>query len=103
MPPPWLGVQFVPSLSVKAVRLSCPVNCETNVRPVMWSVNRMGSSDTVDVVAKLTSSQVAFAGEVQSSKLILEVRNDPVNITLSVFQLHPMDGSSLPGDCSVVT
>ena len=93
----------MPSLLVKAVRLSCPVNCETNVRPVMWSVNRIGSSVTVDVVAKLTSCQVAVAGEVQSSKLILEVLSTPVNITLSVFQLHPMDGSSLRGDCSVVT
>src|SRR5229473_5263811 len=69
MPPPWLGVQVVPSLSVNAERLSWPVNWETKVRLVKRSVKRIASRLTSEVVRKLTSSHLAVAGELQSLKV----------------------------------
>src|SRR6266508_2918393 len=51
--------QLAPSLSVKAIRLQSADSCETNVRPVVWSVKRIGSSDAVDVIVEPTLAHVA--------------------------------------------
>src|SRR5712691_6630952 len=93
MPPPWLGIQVVPSSSVNAARLSWPVNCETKVRLVKRSVKRIASRLTTEVVIKLTSSHLAVAGEVQSLKLTRSVVRPAWYITFLVFQSTPQEGS----------
>ncbi|TMQ52153.1 MAG: hypothetical protein E6K73_03710 [Candidatus Eisenbacteria bacterium] len=75
-PEPSLGLKLSPSLSVMSVVLPAgvsPSSCVTNVRPVTWSVNRIGSPKTRGVLAVRSGfcSQVAFAGDWQSSKVTL--------------------------------
>src|SRR3989442_14332276 len=89
MPPPWLGVQAVPSLSVNAARLSWPVNCETKVRLVKRSVKRIASRLTTEVVIKLTSSHLAVAGGAQSLKLTRGVRRPARDTTFLAFPSTP--------------
>ena len=43
MPPPVEGFQVLPSSSVQQVAESTPVSWDSKVRPVVWSVNRIGS------------------------------------------------------------
>src|SRR5437879_8783791 len=93
MPPPWLGIQVVPSSSVNAERLSWPVNWETKVRLVNRSVKRIASRLAKEVVVKLTSSHLAVAGEVQSLKLTRSVVRPAWYITFLVFQSTPQEGS----------
>src|SRR5260370_318955 len=103
IPPPWLGVQESPSLSLNAARLSTPVNWETKVRLVNRSVKRIASRLCCDVVKKLLSSQVAVAGEVQSLKVTRNVCRSVVmgsvavplawNFIFLVFQSAPQEGS----------
>src|SRR3954454_19524625 len=95
MPQPiGFGVQLAPSLSVNAISEQPPASCDTNVRPVDLSVNRIGSSDVVDVNGCPTLAQVG--GEVEKSTR--SVSRPAWYMTLPVFQLLPIDGSpaSLP-------
>ena len=73
---PSLGEKLSPSLSVMSVVLPAgvsPSSCDTNVRPVWWSVNRIGSPKTRGVAGRTTGfcSQVASAGDWQSLKVTL--------------------------------
>ena len=77
MPPPVDGDQVLPSSSVKQVAESAPVSCDSKVRPVWWSVHRIGSRLNVlpcghpSAAFAETSDHVAVAGEVLSSKSTL--------------------------------
>src|SRR5215471_6822445 len=103
MPPPWLGVHVFPSSSVNAEILSCPVSCETKVRLVKRSVNKMASRLCSDSVGKVTFSHVALAGEVQSLNVMRNVCKSVVmgsvavplasKKTFLVFQSTPQEGS----------
>ncbi len=97
MPPPWLGVQVAPSSSVNAERESAPVNCETKVRPLVESVNRIGSSEVTAFGAE-TSVQVASAPDPVPSKVTFSVCVSAWNIAVPpvaalVFQSTPIEGS----------
>src|SRR5437773_72786 len=50
-----------------------PSSCDTNVRPVVWSVNRIGSPKALGVDGRTTGfcSQVASAGDWQSLNVTL--------------------------------
>ena len=50
-------------------------NCETNVRPVLWSVNRIGSPNARTVFALISGlvSHIAPAGDEQSSHVTLSI------------------------------
>src|SRR4051794_4070915 len=99
MPPPVLGFHVVPSSSVQQVAESWPVSWDSKVRPVAWSVNRIGSRLTVlpsgqPVAAPAeTSDHVAVAGDALSSKLTLNVESPAWYIVAPDFQLLPMEGS----------
>src|SRR5213592_1804847 len=99
MPPPVLGCQVLPSSSVKQVRESTPDSCDSNVRPVWWSVNRIGSRLVVPPCGHPfaafadTSDQLPFAGLTLSSNPTLYVdRYDWKKVAL-VVKLLPIDGS----------
>jgi hypothetical protein len=83
---------------VDAVRLVVPESCEENQRFVWWSMNPIGSSDTLEEVGKLTSFQVAAAGETLSSKVARRASRPAWYIARPDLQLTPIDGSpaSLP-------
>src|SRR3954453_13742196 len=83
------GVQLAPSLSVKAMSEHAPANCDTNVRPVEWSVNRIGSSVVVDVSGCPTFAQVG--GDFEKSTR--SVSSPPWYMTWPLFQFAPIDGS----------
>ena len=75
-PDPSLGEKLSPSLSVNSVVLPAgvsPSSCDTNVRPVVWSVNRIGSPKALGVDGRTTGfcSQVASAGDWQSLNVAL--------------------------------
>ena len=72
MPAPWLGVHVSPSSSLKDMRLVAPASCEVKVRPVRWSVKRIGSR-LVTAFGALLSSQVVLAGEEVSSNVTRNV------------------------------
>src|SRR5215211_1743129 len=98
MPEPWLMLQFAPSSSVNDIRLVLPSNWETNVRlvrfePASLSVKRIGSDVTTEVLAALTSSHVADAGDAVSSHFTRRVCNEAINIALPDCQFTPMVGS----------
>src|SRR6185295_2956991 len=104
-PHPSSGIQLSPSSSVTADMLqpsvSTPrlfaaagvINCETMVRPVLLSVNKIGSIVIRLVQRKLLSSHVALAGTVESSNVARRVCSSAMNITRPVFQLTPIVGS----------
>src|SRR5690242_7738669 len=99
MPPPVLGFQVAPSSSVQQVAESAPVSCDSNVRPVPWSVKRIGSRLSVlpwgqpSVAFAETSFQVAVTGEALSSKVTRYVDSEDWYIVAPVFQSVPIDGS----------
>ena len=70
-----------------------PDSWELNQRFVRWSMNPIGSSDATDVSGKLTSVQLALAGETESSKDARSVCNPDWNMTFPVFRSAPSDGS----------
>src|ERR1044071_9916431 len=88
-----LGVHVAPSSSVNDIRLDLTKSCETKVRPVALSVKRIGSSEVIEVLAALTSSHVAVAGEAESLKRTRKVWRPEMNMAAPVFQLTPMVGS----------
>src|SRR2546423_11627593 len=111
---PSLGMKLSPSSSVMSVVLPPgvrPSSCETNVRPVSWSVKRIGSPAARGVEASRSgfASQFGFAGEEQSLKVARyrSGENPPKSMTRppfgmlnmlleklwSDFQLQPIDGS----------
>src|SRR3954466_4211850 len=99
MPPPVDGCQVVPSSSVQQVAELAPVSCDSKVRPVWWSVNRIGSRLTVlpsgqplEAFAD-TSDQVALAGVAVSSKATLYVDREAWKKERPVVKLVPIDGS----------
>src|SRR4028119_756557 len=64
MPAPWLGVQVSPSLSVNDIKLTFEGrSCDTNVRLVLESVNKIGSKDVTEVFWAGLFSQVARSEE----------------------------------------
>src|SRR6476659_2187150 len=111
---PSLGEKLSPSSSVMSVVLPAgvrPSNWETNVRPISWSVKRIGSpaARVVEAVRSGFASQFGFAGEEQSLKVARYMSGEkpPKSITrppfgmlnmlfgkfCSDFQLHPIEGS----------
>src|SRR4051794_12965979 len=78
-PPPSVGLQLSPSVSVKQVRLArtgAGISWDSKVRAGVLSVNRMGSKVVVAVHcgrAGLLSSQAAVAGETVSSNVTRNV------------------------------
>src|SRR2546423_14628869 len=114
---PSLGMKLSPSSSVMSVVLPPgvrPSSCETNVRPVSWSVKRIGSPAARGVEARRSgfASQFGFAGEEQSLKgaRYRSGENPPKSITRppsgilnmlleklgSAFQLQPIAGPPPP-------
>jgi hypothetical protein len=81
------------------VNESAPVSCDSNVRPVWWSVNRIGSRLVVSPSGQpfaafaVTSVQVAVAGLTESSKCTLKVDNPAWKKADPVLKLFPIDGS----------
>src|SRR6266511_1811484 len=92
--------QLAPSLSVKAIRLQSADSCETNVRPVVWSVKRIGSSDAVDVIVEPTLAHVARTRrvvEARDSGTPPEVGMRPLGATrASAFQITLTRESTRP-------
>src|SRR5882672_3871886 len=85
-----------PSVNTRRLPFGAPAgdtSWETIVRPVVRSVNRIGSIVIRFVQAKLLSSQVALAGIVESLKVTRRVCLRAMNIALPVFQLTPIEGS----------
>src|SRR4051812_46843276 len=85
-------VQDAPSSSVNASRLQSAESCETNVRPVAWSVKRIGSRVVTEVSVEPTLVHVAVPA------LLLKpdtrrVSRPAWNMTLPDDQLAPIDGS----------
>src|SRR3954469_8936334 len=83
------GVHEEPSLSVNAISEQPPASCDTKGRPVEWSVNRIGSSEGVEVGGWPTLAQVGGLVE----KSTRSVSRPAWYMTLPVFQLLPIDGS----------
>src|SRR5256885_4318544 len=98
MPAPWLGIQTSPSVSVNEERLPRMMSCDTNVRPVLLSVKRMGSKLVAEVGAVLSSHvELGVAGQTRPSKPTRSVCTIPPSyMTLPVFQFTPIDGSPEP-------
>src|SRR3954470_7090058 len=99
MPPPCDGCQVAPSSSVQQVSESTPDSWDSNVRPVSWSVNRIGSrlvvlpSGQPSVAFADTSAQLAVAGEAESSKVALNVDSPDWNRVAPLLKFVPIDGS----------
>ena len=96
MPPPCDGSQVSPSSSVRHISEVVPASCDSNVRPVCGSVNRIGSSDVCAVHLgrrALLFSQRAVAGALVSSNDTRYVSLYAWYITLPLFQFTPIDGS----------
>src|SRR3954463_200435 len=89
-------VHVAPSSSVNAIRLQPPISCETNVRFVCGSVQRMGSRLMVEVTVAPTLVQFAVAGVVLSLKLMRNVSRPDCTMALPVFRFTPMEGSPSP-------
>lgn len=66
----------------------------TNVRPVVGSVKRMGSTVAWEVSGELTSVQVAAGGATPSLNVTLYVVVSAWYIAAPLFQLEPIDGST---------
>src|SRR5436853_6071206 len=96
MPAPWLGSQLTPSLSLTAEELTNGLasSSETNVRPVSWSVKRIGSR-LVTLVNGLPVDVHVADGVVgqESSKPTRNTVFSERNIELPVSQFAPIDGS----------
>src|SRR5689334_16861049 len=73
-----------------------PVSCETTVRPVSRSVNRIGSKDSIALVIGERSTQLAVAGDVWSFQVMNSVLSGLPVTVVSVFVLTPIEGSPVP-------
>src|SRR3954471_3112628 len=96
MPAPCDGIHKSPSLSVIADRLSvlAKTSCETIVRPVFESVQRIGSKLSVPVIGDCFAAHVdaGLVGQESSNETLNVVRSDWKR-TLPVTQFAPIDGS----------
>src|SRR5215467_8965875 len=96
MPAPWLGSQLAPSSFEIAEELTSGLASSslTNVRPVLWSVKRIGSR-LVTLVNGLPVDVHADDGVVghESSKPTRKTVLSERNIELPVSQFAPIDGS----------
>src|SRR4051812_48088312 len=85
-------VHDAPSSSLKAMRLQSAESCETKVRPLAWSVHRIGSSVVTDVSVEPTLVHVALPFALLNPET-RSVSSPAWNMTLPVFQSAPIDGS----------
>src|SRR5689334_14683603 len=96
MPAPWLGSQLAPSLSLTADELTSGLasSSETNVRPVPWSVKRIGSRLVTLVIGLPVDVHIAegVAGQ-ESSKPTRKTVLSERNMALPVSQFEPIEGS----------
>src|SRR3954469_21703139 len=96
MPAPCEGIQLSPSLSLIAERLSvlATTSCETIVRPVFESVQRIGSKLSVPVIGDCLATHVelGLVGQESSNETRKVVTNDWKS-ALPVIQSAPIDGS----------
>src|SRR5437588_9980287 len=96
MPAPWLGSHVAPSLSLIADALTSGFasSSDTNVRPVVLSVKRIGSRLVTLVIGLpvLVHVDDGVVGH-ESSKPTRNVVLSERNIELPVSQFAPIDGS----------